>query len=106
MKNVDDETSKILTTSQKWERFRKSEEWQMVRDKFMEKLVELSDLSTIDDANPEKLALEISVRKRVLEMLYETMKWMEGEVQAGQFNQKAFQMERRQQIIERYDIDV
>lgn len=75
----------------------------MVREKLMNRLVELSDLTLIDDSEPERLAFNISVRKQVLTELYGVLKEMEGEAHKGKFDKDMFSKDRKEEIIKRFD---
>ena len=100
---LDKETSQAITEGEKWARFLKSEEWTMVKSKFMDRLVQLSDITILDGNNPEELYLNIKIQKEVLKNLHSILKEIEGEAHQGTFNAEIFRREREEAIIQRFD---
>ena len=57
----------------------------------MEKLVKLSDLMTLENAEPMAMLQEIKVRKVVIDMVIGWVHEIEGQVNQHEANEQAFQ---------------
>lgn len=102
---IDKETSEVVQNGKKWERFVQSEEWQMVKDKILEKIISLTDVTTLDENQKlEGLLMDVKTNKRTVLLLKELIDDVEGEAQQFSINKSSVSEIRRNEIITRYSV--
>lgn len=74
----DQETAKILSEQEELMLLVKGKAWAIVRAKFLDKIVSLSDIFTLDEKDITKLAMELGARQMAAEILMKLLKEIEG----------------------------
>lgn len=75
---MDKETYDVLSEEKKIEQLVKSEEWALVRKKFIDAVLDLQSIRNIQLTDPQSVAIEVQSRNLAVNILMEWMQDVEG----------------------------
>ena len=83
----DKETIQILTEGTKATDIVSSETYAYLKDRFMEKLLDLQSIKNLPDGTPEQVVMDIKARNTAMEIILEVFKELEGKAEQYKGNQ-------------------
>lgn len=75
---IDKETAKLLSDDEEISAMTKSLGWGLVREKIFMKIMELNDITTITEIDPQRLMIVIAAKQEAVKILFEWLNEIEG----------------------------
>lgn len=98
---IDKETHKVLKEGDLLQELVKSDGWKIVQKRFTDMVIELGDVFSIKDAEPEAAFRQLAARQIAIELVMNWMKDIEGRARQHAANSEAYGKLRREAYIVR-----
>lgn len=92
---MDQETQKVLREGEKMAAFVKGDEWAMVKDIMVAKIMDFQSIMNIDGNDPVEIAQKIQIRQEVVTALKEIIQEVEGRADQHRLNLQEDENEER-----------
>lgn len=97
---LDEDTAKVLTEAEELAEGVKGMFWGIVKKRFVEKITAINDVMNIDVTKPENLANQILANQKIVSVLIELIREIEGEAMTAKDYQQAFTQEKNSEYLQ------
>jgi hypothetical protein len=99
---MDEETKKVIRESEELSNMCKSIGWGIARERIFLKIMELNDITTITEIDPQKLMVIIAAKQEAVKILFEWLSEIEGVAKNAKELRKQFLDKQKEDFISRF----
>lgn len=80
------EDDKVFLEGERFENFVKSSDWNWIKDRFTQKIMDLQSIKNLEGSKPEEIMSDIKARNTAIDILLEIISDVEGRAEQHQNN--------------------